>query len=141
MSIASYLHQLLEHDRSNGAHAVRYEQLDQQVRSVQTLLLKSASDLTSRIRRLETQLAEIADRCPARTVTTDGATFEDYDRYQLLTVVAYARDVAEHLVPDLAVNAEDRADREMDRVYATEAESETVGKPVQRASRDHGPSR
>ena len=91
-----------------------------QVRVLEQFSQRSASDITSRLRRIEADRSVKANRDRRRTLTPEGIPFEDYDRFQLLTLLTHVRDLAEHFVLDLATTAEERTEEVMDRLYGGE---------------------
>ena len=117
LSIAACLHQTIRRERSVGAIRAMIESLAEQVRLLEQFMQKSASDITSRLRRIEADRTVEANRDRHSGLTPDGIPFEVYDRFQLVLALTHLRDLAEHSVPELAATAEERADAEMDRQY------------------------
>ena len=87
------------------------------MRLLEQFTQKSASDITSRLRRIETDRTVNANRDRHSGLTPDGIPFEVYDRFLLVLALTHLRDRSEHAVPELAATAEERADAEMDRLY------------------------
>jgi hypothetical protein len=132
LSIAACLHQTIRRERSIGAMRSMIESLAEQVRVMERFAQNSASDITTRLRRIEADRSVKANRERAQAVAPDGIPFEDHDRYGLLTVLTHVRDLAEHLVPELAATTAERAEAAMNELYgvASSEASETPEEPT-----------
>ena len=137
LSIAACLHQTVRRERTVGAVRSMIEALAEQVRVLEQVSQRSASDITSRLRRIEADRSVKANRDRRRTLTPEGIPFEDYDRFQLLTLLTHVRDLAEHFVLDLATTAEERTEEVMDRLYCGEPATPTEDRDDSVAEEQH----
>lgn len=126
LSVSACLQRIIKRDRSVGAVHAMIESLAEQIRGVERFSVKSASDLTARLRRIEAGVGKQTKPYRTRIATADGTRFEDVDRHQLLMAVQYARDIAEHLVPECVETVGERADQEMDRLYGLDTSDDAA---------------
>ena len=89
----------------------------------------SAADITARLRRIEADKTATPTPAPPPLIAPDGLSLEDYERFYLVAVFTYVRDLALHFLPDSAPTVEKRTNDLLRWLYSRSSGERRADEP------------